>query len=107
MLWVQGPILAREGRWLEAERALNQAISLAQELPYPLLEALALAELGTGYLQRGEGRPGRERLEAALVIFQWLHARPYIEQTQQTLEQLAPPGTEADVQDRQELGRTT
>jgi hypothetical protein len=39
-----------------------------------------------------------KRLEAALAMFQRLQARPYIEQTQQTLEQLAPPGTEADMQ---------
>lgn len=101
MQWVQGTILGRLGRWKEAEQVLLDAVSLAGAMSYPFIEALALRELATCYLEHGKRRQGQERLEAALAIFQRLQARPYIEQTLQTLERFMPQGTEADVQSRQ------
>jgi hypothetical protein len=57
-------------------------------MPYPYAEARALYEYGMMRCRQGEPRSGRERLEAALVIFRRLGAQKDVERTEQALAAL-------------------
>jgi tetratricopeptide (TPR) repeat protein len=74
-LWVQAMVLARRGRWAEAEQALEEGLALARSMPYPYAEGRLLHVYGEMHAQKGEPAPARERLEAALAIFRRLGAR--------------------------------
>ena len=87
-LRVQGMVMARQGRWTEAQGLLSEAASMAHPMPYPLGEARSLYEWGHLLTEQGELEQARVRLEEALAIFQRLGARPYIERTEQALSAL-------------------
>jgi uncharacterized protein HemY len=85
ILRVQGMLFARQSRWEEAERAFEEAVSVARSMSYPYAEARALYEWGWVHGAKGEPLLAREHLEEALHIFRRLGARPYIERTEQAL----------------------
>jgi len=81
-------VLAQEGKSPEAERAFQEAVTLAKPMPYPYGEARALYEWGRMLAEQRELKQARPRLEEALTVFQRLGAQPYIEWTEQALVQL-------------------
>jgi Flp pilus assembly protein TadD len=88
VLTVQGMILARQGRWQEAEQSFGEAVSLAQGMPYPYAEGRAHSEWGAMHLQQGDREQAREQLKQALEVFQRLGAQKDIERTEQALAEL-------------------
>jgi tetratricopeptide (TPR) repeat protein len=88
-LRLQAVLLTTEQRWDEAEQAFREAVALPGSLPYPYAEALARYEWGRMELQRGQPEQARALLEEALVTFQQLGARPYVEWTEQALTVIA------------------
>jgi tetratricopeptide (TPR) repeat protein len=80
---VRGMVLARDRRWDEAERAFEEAVSVARSLRYPYAEARSLYEWGS--MQAGGPESGRGRLEEAAGIFGRLGSRPYLELVQKAL----------------------
>jgi len=74
-LWVRGMVAARQGRWEEAAAALDEGLEVARAMPYPYAEARTLEAYGRMSLSRGEPEAARERLGAALAIFDRLGAR--------------------------------
>lgn len=83
-LRIHGMILARQGRWDEMGRVLEEAATLAQPMPYPYGEARVLYEHGRLLAQKGE-LLAQERLKDALAIFERLGAQPYVGWTRQAL----------------------
>jgi tetratricopeptide (TPR) repeat protein/transcriptional regulator with XRE-family HTH domain len=84
-LRVQAMVASRQERWTEAVQALEEGIALAHAIPYPYAEGRLLHLYGTLHARKGEPELARERLEAALAIFQRLGARKDIELAEQTL----------------------
>jgi tetratricopeptide (TPR) repeat protein/transcriptional regulator with XRE-family HTH domain len=84
-LGVQAMVATREEHWAEAACALEEGLSLARSMPYPYAEAHLLYAHAEMHAQRGERDAARERLEAALAIFQRLGARKDAERVEQTL----------------------
>jgi tetratricopeptide (TPR) repeat protein len=80
---VRGMVLARDRRWDAAERAFEEAVSVARSLRYPYAEARSLYEWGS--MQAGRPESGRGRLEEAAGIFRRLGSRPYLELVQKAL----------------------
>jgi tetratricopeptide (TPR) repeat protein len=87
-LRVQALLALRQERWVEAERALDEGLALAEQMPYPYAEGRLLHLYGRMHGRKGEPGPARERLEAALRIFQRLGASRDIEHVQQDLATL-------------------
>jgi tetratricopeptide (TPR) repeat protein len=87
-LRVHGMVLARQGRWEEAERELGEAVSLAHAMPYPYAEAYALAEWGRISGERGELEKARRQVAEALAIFQELGAAKQVDRAGQILSRL-------------------
>jgi hypothetical protein len=83
-LGVQAMVAIRQEHWEEATSALEEGLEMARAMPYPYAEGRLL------HVQRGEPGPARERLEAALVIFQRLGARKDTERAVQALGNLSP-----------------
>jgi tetratricopeptide (TPR) repeat protein len=77
LLRVRGMVLARRRSWDKAERAFEEAVSLARSLRYPYAEARALYEWGLMYVSRMNPEQGRDQLEKAAGIFRGLGSRPY------------------------------
>src|SRR5579872_1452541 len=88
LLRVQGAVLTVRGRWEEATQAFEQAVSLAQNMPFPWGEGAALYEQGIMLSHRGAANAARRRLEEALVIFRRLGARPHAERAEQAYANL-------------------
>jgi tetratricopeptide (TPR) repeat protein len=89
-LRVQAQILAQQEQWQEAAAALDEAITLAQTMPYPHAEAKALYVYGLLHQRKGEPALARERWQAGLVICQQLGERLYAQQMEKALAQLEP-----------------
>jgi tetratricopeptide (TPR) repeat protein len=89
-LWVQALVATRQGRWEDAQRSLEEGLSLARSMPYPYAEGRLLHVYGLMYLQRGEPEPAREQLEAALAIFRRLGARKDAERVEQAITDVLP-----------------
>jgi tetratricopeptide (TPR) repeat protein/transcriptional regulator with XRE-family HTH domain len=89
-LRVQAMVLVHKGHWAAAADALAEGLALAQApgFPYPFFEARFLHVRGQLHLNRGEPAAARERLEAALAIFQRLGAHPFVAQVEQDLAAL-------------------
>jgi tetratricopeptide (TPR) repeat protein len=85
---VQATVAIRQGRWEEAERALEEGLALARSMPYPYGEARLLHVYGQMHVAKGEPGPARQRLEAALAIFRRLGARKDAERVEGTLTAL-------------------
>ena len=90
-LRVQAMLALGQGRWEEAERALEEGLALTRSMPYPRGEGRLLQVYGEMHAQKGEPEPARERLEAALAIFDRLGARKDAEWTQQAITDLLQP----------------
>jgi tetratricopeptide (TPR) repeat protein len=84
---VRGMLLARQRRWDEAERAFEEAVSVARSIRYPYAEARALYQWGS--MQAGRPEIKRDRLEEAAGVFRRLGSRPYLELARKAL---AGPG---------------
>jgi tetratricopeptide (TPR) repeat protein len=88
VLWLQALVATQQEHWEEAERALEEGLSLTRSLPYPYLEARTLWVYGLLHRQKGQPEPARERLEAALALFRRLGARKDSAQVEQDLATL-------------------
>lgn len=82
-------VALRQQYWEEATTALEEGVALARSMPYPYAEGRLLHVYGQMHIQKGEPALARERLEAALAIFQRLGARKDIEQVEQAIADLA------------------
>lgn len=81
-----------EGRWDEGLRALEQAVTLAQAMPYPYAEAQA--RYVAGLLHRARGEPGdagaaRQAFTDALALLTRLGERFYAERVERELAELS------------------
>jgi tetratricopeptide (TPR) repeat protein len=85
VLRVQGMILARRGRWQEAEAVLREAVSLARTMPYPYAEARALYECGMMHIRREDPQAARQPLQDAVAIFRRLGAQKDLEPAEQAV----------------------
>ena len=92
-LRVRAMVLIARRCWEEAVPSLEEGLSLARGLPYPYAEARLLHLYASMHIQQGEPEPARERLQAALDIFQRLGARKDVEQVEQALAPLGWPGS--------------
>jgi hypothetical protein len=63
LLRMHGIVLARQCSWDEAERAFEEAVSVAQSVRYPYAETRAIYERGLMYVDGPDKKRGRERLE--------------------------------------------
>ena len=100
MLRVQALVALRQGDWIAAERALEDGLSVARGIGCPYGEARLLHVYGHVCAAAGASGPARERLEAALAIFQQLGARQDSAQVERDLAAMATaPGWTAP-QDR-------
>jgi tetratricopeptide (TPR) repeat protein len=88
LLRVRGMVSARRLRWDEAERAFEEAVSVARSVRYPYGEARSLYEWGLMHAGKPNSKQGRERLEAAAEIFRGLGSRPYSDLTQKAMADL-------------------
>ncbi|HXT34816.1 MAG TPA: hypothetical protein VN837_04485, partial [Chloroflexota bacterium] len=84
-LRVLAMIATRGGAWDAAERSLREGLSLSREIGYPYGEARLLLVYGELRTRTSLVEPARERLEAALAIFQRLGARKDVERTERLL----------------------
>jgi tetratricopeptide (TPR) repeat protein len=87
-LRVQAMLEVRLEQWEEAERALNEGISLARSMPYPYAEARLLHLYGRRHAHPANAETAREHLTAALAVFQRLGAHKDIERVEQDLARL-------------------
>ncbi len=85
LLRVRGMTLTKRRRWDEAERAFEEAVSVARSIRYPYAEARALYEWGLMYLGGPDTKQAQDRLEAAAEIFEALGSRPYSYLTQKAM----------------------
>jgi hypothetical protein len=76
----------REGDRITSERSFKQAAGAFRELSNPFPLAQVLLEHGEVLEAEGEWAEARPLLEEAHKIFGRLHATPWIERTQRTLE---------------------
>jgi class 3 adenylate cyclase/tetratricopeptide (TPR) repeat protein len=73
-LAIHGMVLARQGRYEEAEWDFAEAVSLARGMSFPFGEARALEEWGRMEAARGHADLAREKLDRASTIVQGLRA---------------------------------
>ena len=85
LLRVRGMVLARRGRWDEAERAFEEAASVARSVHYLYAEARSLYEWGLMQVNIPDPRKARGRLEEAAEIFLRLGSRPYSDLAQKAM----------------------
>jgi ATP/maltotriose-dependent transcriptional regulator MalT len=98
-LRVQAMVATRQERWDEAERSVQDALSVARGMPYPYAEARLLHVYGEMHVAKGESAQAREQLEAALAIFRRLGARKAVERVEQALYALqSAPTSDLSVQ---------
>jgi len=76
-LRVRALCATRRGSWREAEEALEEALALCREMPYPYAEAKALCAHGRLYVAMGDVERARERFERARAICGRLGERMY------------------------------
>ena len=87
---LKAKLTAKQEEWEEAARALDEAMQLCREMPWPYAEAKTLYVAGQIHTQREEYAQARTCLEEALAICQRLGEHLYAEPIQQALEQLPP-----------------
>jgi tetratricopeptide (TPR) repeat protein len=87
-LRLQGMLATRQARWEDGLTALNEALALMEQMPYPYGEAEILHETGQLLAARDERDQARTPFEHALALFRRLGARPYAEKTERELAEL-------------------
>jgi DNA-binding SARP family transcriptional activator len=85
ILLVRGMLLGRRDQWQQAERALEEGLAMAREIPLPFLQARILQARGRLRASVHDAPGARVFLAEALAIFRHLGARPFAEQTQRIL----------------------
>jgi tetratricopeptide (TPR) repeat protein len=85
LLRVLGMTMSRRRRWGGAQRAFEEAVSVARAIGYRYAEARALYEWGLADAGGPKGRQARYRLEESARIFQVLGSLPYAELAQKAL----------------------
>jgi tetratricopeptide (TPR) repeat protein len=88
-LLLDGMIRRSARYWEESQAAFEEALSLANTMPYPYGAASVLYELGVLQVAREDRPEGRDLLRKALASFKQLGAQPYIERTERALAELA------------------
>jgi tetratricopeptide (TPR) repeat protein len=88
-LRVQAMVAMRLGQWDEAERAVEEGLSLARSMAYPYAEARLLHLAGQLRAHLEQPEAAREQLEAALAIFQRLGARKDVERIESLVAALS------------------
>ena len=88
LLRMRGMVSAWRLRWDEAERAFEEAVSVARSVRYPYAEARSLYEWGLMHAGKADLKQGLDRLEAAAEIFRGLGSRPYCDLTQKAMADL-------------------
>jgi tetratricopeptide (TPR) repeat protein len=84
-LRLQGMVGIRQGRYQDAQGALEEAIVLTRGMPYPYAEGCLLQVYGELHSRTGKARRARESLEAALAIFRRLGAHRDADQVEQAV----------------------
>jgi uncharacterized protein HemY len=74
---VQALWAMRRRRWAEAKRALDEAIGLSHDMPYPYAKAKTFYVFGQVWATRGEPALARLCFEEALAICHRLGERLY------------------------------
>lgn len=87
---VEALLRSHQGRYVEAETALEHALAALWPIPATYHEAKALYFSGLLHVQQGEPVQARERLEAANAILHQLGERLYAEQAERALAKLGP-----------------
>jgi tetratricopeptide (TPR) repeat protein/transcriptional regulator with XRE-family HTH domain len=85
LLRVRAMLKIRQGRWAEAEAALEEAEILARAMPHPYAEARLLQVHGQMRSLQGTPDQARTQLGAALAIFRRLGARKDAERVERLL----------------------
>jgi tetratricopeptide (TPR) repeat protein len=85
LLRVRGMVLTRRGRWDEAGRAFEEAVSVARSIHYLYAEARSLYEWGLMQVNMPDPRKARGRLEEAAEIFLRLGSHPYSDLAQKAM----------------------
>jgi tetratricopeptide (TPR) repeat protein len=88
VLRVLALVRVRQGRWAEAEGALEEGLALARSMPYPYMEGRLLYDYGVLHIEQGQTEWAGERLQAVLAIFLRLGARKDLERTERLLATL-------------------
>lgn len=86
-LRMQGLLATRQGRWREAETALEEALELARSFPYPYEEAKILLEHARLHMQQEAWEQAQQRLEVALTVLGRLGERLYARHIENLLSQ--------------------
>jgi tetratricopeptide (TPR) repeat protein len=84
-LRVKGLLAARQRRWEDARAALDEAITMSRDMPYPYAEAKALYVYGQLHVAKSEPQQARKKYEQALTICDWLGERLYRNYIEQAL----------------------
>ena len=87
-LRAKGMAQGQQGRRVEAAGTLDEALAMVRPMPYPYEEAKLAREYGVLHIRVGDPEQARERLTAALEIFQRLGASKDAEKTGRTLREL-------------------
>jgi tetratricopeptide (TPR) repeat protein len=90
-LRIEAVVWIRQRRWDEAETALEEALTLARQMPYPYAEAKLLSTYGDLLVARGQPERARDQHEAALAILRPLGEVPYARHSEQALAKLSRP----------------
>jgi class 3 adenylate cyclase/tetratricopeptide (TPR) repeat protein len=72
----------RQGRWTDAEQALEEGLAATRTMSYPYAEAHLQRLQGEMHVHKGDREAARQHLEAALAIYQRLGARKDSEQVE-------------------------
>jgi class 3 adenylate cyclase/tetratricopeptide (TPR) repeat protein len=75
VLVMAGVVMTKQRQWKEANRYLDEALTMTREMHMPFEEARALLALGSLLRLQGQGEEARYALEQALGIFGRLGAR--------------------------------
>jgi tetratricopeptide (TPR) repeat protein len=95
-LWIRAMADSRAGADEQAERALNEGLTLTQRMPYPYAEARYRYEYGALYTRGGDYAAAQEQLVQARTIFKQLGAHRDVERVRYALasqparQELAP-----------------
>jgi tetratricopeptide (TPR) repeat protein len=81
-LRVLAMLAMRQGRWTDAEQALEEGLAATRTMSYPYAEAHLLRLQGEMHVHKGDLEAARQHLEAARAIYQRLGARKDSEQVE-------------------------